>query len=457
MRALFSRPARIARYLEVEAALALAEADLGVIPREAGARIAQFARFDLLDDEKILAGQTATGHMMVPIVNELARIVGEPAGGWVHWGATTQNIQQTGDVLGLREAIEILERNLCDLLDRLAAQAERGADTLMAGRTHWQHAVPITFGFKMAVWADVMARHLQRIEQLRPRLLVCMMGGAAGTFASLGDVGPAVQAEVARTLALAPMAVPARNISDPFAEFVLVMALIAGGAGSLAEEVARLMGTDFGEVSEALPATDVGSSTMPQKRNAKGAMQVVTRAAEVRSFVPLALDAMMQSHEVDGAKTAMMDRATEQVCVLGGEMLVGLSNVIGGLQPFPGRMRDNLGRTRGLIGAEAIMLALGKVIGRQKAHDIVHRLAGDVALSPCGPDFADRLAAEPEVNRHLGRDAIVDLLDPARHVGASATIARDAAARARAVATEWRRGATQVRESRRMPAARGDR
>ncbi len=438
LREIFSRRARLQRYLDVEAALALAEAELGIVPAAAAARIAATARLELLDDARISAGQAATGHLMVPLVRELSRVVGEPDGGWVHWGATTQNIQQTGDVIGLRDALAIIGDELCGLLEAMAALGERSAAMLMAGRTHWQHAVPITFGFKVASWADVMIRHLDRLEQLRPRLLTAMMGGAAGTFASFGDAGPAVQAGVARRFDVAPMAVPARNIADPFAELVLVLGMIAASGGAIADEVARLMGSEFGEVSETLPETDVGSSTMPQKRNAKRAMEATTKGAEVRALVPLALEAMIQSHEVDGARSAMMDYAVEQATILTGEVLMALGSAILGLQLFPERMRANLRLSGGMISAEAVMMTLAKTIGRQQAHEVVHHAAGLVATSDGALSFAAVLAEDPTIKAELSPAAIAELLDPARHVGLSEGIARDTAARARGAVARHR-------------------
>jgi adenylosuccinate lyase len=375
---------------------------------------------------------------MVPIVGELARKVGEPAGGWVHWGATTQNIEQTGDVVGLRDVLGIFEAQLCDLLEALASLAERGADMLMAGRTHWQHAVPITFGFKVAGWADVMMRHLERLDQLRPRLLISMTGGAVGNFASLGAIGPDVQAGVARRLGLKPMAVPMRNIADPFAELVLLLALIGASAGQIADEVSRLMGTDFGEVAEDLPEGDVGSSTMPQKRNAKQAAQVVIKSAEIRGLAPVALEAMIQSHEVDGPRFAIMDETVERGSILAGEMLEALLSVVSGLKLFPERMRANLDTSGGLIGAEAVMLSLGKTIGRQEAHEVVHHAAKSIATGETSKGFAELLAEDPHVSAHLSPDQIKVLLDPAQHTGLSSEIARAAALRARETARQHR-------------------
>lgn len=430
LRRLFSVDSKRQRWLDVEAALAHAEADTGIVPREAADRIIASARLDLLDHVRMAEVESVTGHIMVPLVSELARVAGPTHGGWVHWGATTQNIQQSGDTVGVRDAHRHLRALLAAVIERLGTLAEEHAEDLMAGRTHLQHAVPITFGFKVAAWADVMVRHLKRFTEMEPRLFVSMTGGAAGTFATLGERGPEVQDGVARLLGLNAMAVPSRNIVDHFAEFVCTLGMISATAASIAEEVARLMATEFGELSEPVPAGDVGSSTMPQKRNPKLCDGVITSAAQVRALVPLALESMIQSHEVDGSRSAMMDRAVEQAAILSGEALSTLLKVLTGLEVFPERMRANLDLTGGLITAEAVMMRLGELIGRQEAHAVVHHAASKAATDHVS--FMEVLATDPRITGHLTMAEIQTLLDPARHAGLSAEIAHAAARRARA-------------------------
>jgi 3-carboxy-cis,cis-muconate cycloisomerase len=438
LRELFSTRARQQRYLDVEAALARAEAELGVIPPEAGEKIAAAARVELLDLERVAADEERTGHPMMPLVSELSRVVGPPEGGWVHWGATTQNIQQPGDVLGLRLAVDVLTHLLCDLLEHLAQLGERTAQTVMAGRTHGQQAVPITFGLKVAAWADPLIRHLERLDQLRPRLCTSMTAGAAGTFASLGDVGPAVQRAVAERLGLAPMTLPSRGIADQFAELVCVLGLIAATGGGIADEVERLMAVEFGEVSEPIPPGDVGSSTMPQKRNAKLSMDAAGAGARVRALVPLALEAMIQSHEGDGGRAATTDAAVTQACIFTADLLRLLDRIVSGLHVDAERMRANLDLSRGLISAEAVMLQLGATMGRQDAHEIVHEAARRVATRATDASFAEVLAADPRVTAHLSPARLDELLDPANYTGLSARLATGTSARARRAAHDRR-------------------
>ncbi|MBV8187975.1 MAG: adenylosuccinate lyase family protein, partial [Alphaproteobacteria bacterium] len=218
IRALYRLENRWQAWLDVEVALARAQAELSIIPSEAAEAIAPKARLELMDRGRIDEGFARTGHTLVPLVWELSRLVGEPHGGWVHWGATTQNITQTGDLLVLRQAHGIFFGQIGEVLRAMADLAERTADFAMAGRTHGQHAVPATFGYKVAVWIDELLRHVERLNQLAPRLFVAMLGGAAGTYASLGTQGPKVQQGIARHLGFRSMSVPSRTELDHLAE-----------------------------------------------------------------------------------------------------------------------------------------------------------------------------------------------------------------------------------------------
>ena len=255
LRALYALENRWQAWLDVEAALAVAQAGLGIIPDAARDAIVAKARLGLMDRGRIDEGFARTGHTLVPLVWELGRIVGEPHGGWVHWGATTQNITQTGDLLVLRQAHGIFLRQIGAVLAAMADLAERGAEMAIAGRTHGQHAVPATFGFKVAVWIDELIRHTERLRQAGPRLFVAMLGGAAGTYASLGAQGPAVQAGVARHLGMGDMAVPARSIGDHLAENICLLGMLAATGG---EDRARDLHADEDRVRRGVGAGAAG-------------------------------------------------------------------------------------------------------------------------------------------------------------------------------------------------------
>jgi adenylosuccinate lyase len=438
MRALYRLESRWQAWLDVEAALARAQAELGIIPPEAAEAIAAGARLEVMDRTRIDEGFARTGHTIVPLVWELGRIVGEPHGGWVHWGATTQNITQTGDLLVLRKAHAILLRQIGEVLSAMADLAERTADMPIAGRTHGQHAVPATFGYKVAVWIDELLRHVERLRQLAPRLFVAMLGGGAGTYASLGKQGPPVQQAIGRLLGFGSMAVPSRAIGDHLAENICLLGLLAATCGKIGREIYTLMKTEFGEVEEPVPPGTVGSSTMPQKRNPKLCQDIIAASAEVRSLVPLALEAMTTEHEADRTTSLMMDNAESRACIASGDMLGRLGEIMRGLRVDPERMRANLDLGGGLIMAEAVMLDLGAAIGRQHAHDVVYDAAQAAFVE--GKPFSDLLAADERLTRHMEPEAIERLMDPVAYTGLCGEMARDGAVRARAAAAELTSG-----------------
>jgi 3-carboxy-cis,cis-muconate cycloisomerase len=438
IRALYRLENRWQAWLDVEAALAKAQAELGVIPSDAAEAIARAARVELLDRARIDEGFARTGHTLVPLVWELGRVVGEPHGGWVHWGATTQNITQTGDLLVLRQAHRVIVRLIGEALIAMADLADRGADMPIAGRTHGQHAVPATFGYKVAVWIDELLRHLERLEQAAPRLFQAMLGGGAGTFASLGKLGPQVQGGIGRILGLGSMTVPSRALADHLAENMCILGMLAATCGKIAREIYTLMKTEFGEVEEPVPPGTVGSSTMPQKRNPKLCQDIIALTAEVRALVPLALEAMQTEHEADRTTSLMMDAAEARACIAMGDLLNRLGEVLRGLKLDPVRMRRNLDLGGGLIMAEAVMLELGATLGRQHAHDVVYDAAQNAFVD--GRTFSAALAADPRVSGHLSAATLDRLLDPVAYSGLCADMAREGAARARSV------GAGIVRE-----------
>jgi adenylosuccinate lyase len=283
IRALYRLENRWQAWLDVEVALAKAQAELDIIPKEAADAIARAGRMEFLDRARIDEGFARTGHTLVPLVWELSRVVGEPHGGWVHWGATTQNITQTGDLLVLRQAHRVFLRLVGEALSAMADLAERGAEMPIAGRTHGQHAVPATFGYKIAVWIDELLRHVERLQQAAPRLFVAMLGGGAGTFASLGKHGPLVQAGIGKHLGMESMKVPSRTLGDHLAENMCILGLLAATCGKIGREIYTLMKTEFGEVEEPVPPGTVGSSTMPQKRNPKLCQDIIALSADARS------------------------------------------------------------------------------------------------------------------------------------------------------------------------------
>ncbi|WP_211340847.1 lyase family protein [Xylanimonas allomyrinae] len=442
--ALFSREHRWQARLDVEAALALAEADAGLVPVEAAKAIALTARLEKLDIKRVLAATTEASHPLVPLIEEFARVVGTQHGGWVHWGATTQNVTQTADVLVLREAHARIKALVGDVLRAGAAQARRSARLPLAGRTHSQHAVPITFGFKVAAWLDELVAHADRLERVEDRLFCVLMGGAVGTFASFGSAGRAVEAGVARRLGLHPMRVPSRAINDGIVEYVLVLAQIAGTIGKIAKDVYALMQPEFGEAFEPIPPGTVGSSTMPHKRNPQLVLDMLTMSAELRALAAPALESMLHDHEANGAMTALLEDVSASATVLAGDMLARLDVVLAGLELDGERMRANLRLSAGMIGSESLMLALGEKIGRQRAHEVVYDAAQKAAVTDT--PFLDLLTQDPVVMGTFTVEEVRGLLDPTGYLGRSVQIAEGMAALAQGVAARLSDGPARVSE-----------
>jgi len=436
--ALFEQDARWQAWLDVEAALAKAEAELGMIPAEAADEIVRKCDLSLFDRERLIEGFTRTAHTLVPLVWELSRLCDGDAGKYVHWGATTQNITQTGDLLQLRKAHRIYLKQLGQILAALADLADKSKDMALPGRTHGQHAVPATYGLKIAIWIDEFARHVERLRECEPRVFQAMLGGAAGTVASFGDQGLEVQARMAAHLDMPAMPVPARSIMDHLAEHVLLMALLAATCGKFAFEIYTGMKQEFGEVEEPISPGTVGSSTMPQKRNPHLSQDVMAYAAQIRTMVPLALETVMTEHEANRQTSLMMRYAQGEVCALMGDTLERVRILTEGLVLKPERMRANLDLTDGLIMAEPMMLALGEFIGRQEAHDVVYDAAQAAATG--GQIFSDLLGRDPRVTAHLSQKQIDSLLDPTAYTGLCSRMATDQAEQARCLSRELAAG-----------------
>lgn len=432
--ALFEQDARWQAWLDVEAALAKAEAEVGMIPEAAAEEIVKKCDLSLFDRDRLTEGFTRTGHTLVPLVWELSRLCDGDAGNYVHWGATTQNITQTGDLLQLRKAHRIYLHQLSRIFTALAELADKSKDMALPGRTHGQHAVPATYGLKVAIWIDEFARHTERLRQCEPRVFQALLGGAAGTVASFGDEGLDVQARMAAHLDMPAMQVPARSIMDHLVEHVMLLGLLAATCGKFGYEIYTGMKQEFGEVEEPISPGTVGSSTMPQKRNPHLSQDVMAYAAQIRTMVPLAMESVMTEHEANRQTSLMMRYAEREVCTLMGDTLERVRLLAEGLVLKPERMRANLDLTDGLIMAEPMMLALGEYVGRQEAHDIVYDAAQEAAVGD--KTFIELLSADKRVTGHLSTGQIEKLLDPTAYTGLCAKMASEQADRARKLAAE---------------------
>jgi 3-carboxy-cis,cis-muconate cycloisomerase len=414
MRAIFEDRALVARYVAVEVALARAQAKCGVIPTDAAREIAARADADALDFDLLRRETENVGYPILPLVQQLAKMCGE-AGRYVHWGATTQDIMDTAVVLQVRDALRLIGEDLDALRGILAGLAAKHRDTPMAGRTHLQQALPVTFGYKAAVWLAMFDRHAERLAQLEPRVLVGQFAGAAGTLASLGDRGLEVQAALMAELGLGVPAATWHVARDGLAEAVGFLGLLTGSLGKVAYDVMLMASTEVAEVYEPFVKGRGASSTMPQKRNPISSELILAAAKAVRQHVGLMLDAMIQDFERATGPWHAEWIALPESFVLTAGALHQAKFMLGGLIVDERRMRANLDLTAGLIVAEAVMMGLAPHLGRNEAHDVVY--AACRIVNERGGRLADVLAGMPEVAGRLDRAAIDRLTDPANYLG----------------------------------------
>lgn len=416
MRAVFDEQTYVQRMLDVEAALARVQARLGIIPAEAAGAITAAAKFENLDVAELAASARNVGYPVIGLVTGLARASGE-AGAWTHWGATTQDIMDTGTVLQCRDGIALVRAELLAIVAALAIQADRHRLTVMAGRTHLQQALPITFGLKCAIWAQPLIAHVARIDQLRPRLEQVSFAGAAGTLASLGDQGIAVMEGLAAELGLHAPPGPWHVCRDSLAEAVGVLGLICGSLAKLATDTILLAQTEIGEMVEPYVAGRGASSTMPQKRNPISSEYILAGARGVQALVPLMQGAMAQDHERATGPWQAEALAIPQAFVLTHGALLHARTIAEGMTVNPDRMRRNLEVTGGAVVAEAVMMGLAPHLGRLEAHHAVKH-ACDVALDQ-GITLSDALGRDPAVASRLDATAIAKLTDPAGYLGST--------------------------------------
>jgi 3-carboxy-cis,cis-muconate cycloisomerase len=421
MRAIFDSERLVQGWLDAEAALARALADVGLIPRDQAEAIAAACRAELYDLDVLRSEIAASQHPLVPLVRALAGQSGA-AGHWAHWGATTQDIIDTGLVLQVRDAVRSLAADLARALVAVAALAERHAATAMPGRTHGQHAVPITFGLKAASWGDELV-HARSLLLQAGAALPASLAGAAGTLASLGaDAQPVLEAYCAR------LGLPLPEGPWHAGRFLLrdlchALAEIGAGGERIAAEIVRLQASEVDELREPAMPGHVGSSTMPQKRNPMTSEYLIGSARLLRGALSVVLEGGAHAGERDMGPWSAEWLAVPQACILASSVADKLAWILEGLEVRVDRMRANLALTRGAIVAEELMMRLGREIGHEAAHVLVARAAQDAARTGRGLD---------EIAIGDDPDATVELVDPADYVGWSAEVAAQAARRVRA-------------------------
>ena len=422
MAEVFCDQGRLQGMLDFEAALARAEARVGLIPQAAVAPIAQACLASLYDVDALGVAIATAGNSAIPLVKALGRLIASEYPGaerYVHLGATSQDVMDTGLVLQVRQALVLIEADLARLGDVLAAQAQRYAAVPLAGRTWLQHATPVTLGMKIAGWLGAVTRSRQRLAELKPRLLVLQFGGASGTLAALGEHAMPVAEALATELQLSLPEQPWHTQRDRLVEFASVLGLIAGSLGKLGRDISLLMQTEAAEVFEPSAPGKGGSSTMPHKRNPVGAAVLISAATRIPGLVATLFSAMPQEHERSLGLWHAEWETLPEICRLVSGALQQALAVSEGLEVDAERMAQNLDLTQGLLLAEAVSIVLAQRLGRDTAHHLLEQC--------CKRAVAEQrhlravLADEPQVTAELSAAELDRLLDPAHYLGQAHT------------------------------------
>ena len=417
---IFNDNMRVQAWYDVEVALAKAQSKLGIIPKEAYEEIARKAYVENVDVQKIGKGISETAHPIVPAIRALEEICEGGAGEFIHYGATTQDIMDTGLILQIKKAWPLLKRDLEAARDALKVLAKKYRSTPMVGRTHGQQALPLTFGYKCAVWVDELNRHLERQSEAEPRILSGNITGAVGTMAAFGGKGQETQREALQYLGLTVPNICWHSSRDRICELANLLTQVAASLGKIAREVYALQQVEFGEVAEPHHHGKVGSSTMPHKRNPATVELAIGLSRLIRAQQVAITDAAFQEHERYSALLRIELAAVPEMMIYSGALLSKMRTVLEKLEVFPTRLRQNLDLLGGLLLSEKIMLALGEKIGKQTAHEVVY----EIAMSSFENEipFKEALMSDQRISNHLKEEEIVELLNPEAYIGESEEI-----------------------------------
>ncbi|MGH8974528.1 MAG: class-II fumarase/aspartase family protein [Acidimicrobiia bacterium] len=437
--ALLSDDARLQSWLDILAVLARAQADVGLIPAAAGEEIARQAKVDLLDLEFVVAETRATSHSTLGLIRGMQKILSPEAGEWFCYGATVQDVADTWCALVVRDVGRIVWRDLGAIEDALVRLAVEHRATPVAARTHGQPGLPVTFGYKAAVWAAEIRRHRERLRQGRERWLVGQLGGAAGTGSLWGDRRRPLQERFCALLGLGLPEGPWISARDRLAEFGAVLAMVTQTLGKIGNEVLQLQRPEVGEAAEPFTPGAVGSITMPHKRNPERSEHLVTLARLARVEAGVLLESMVVEHERDGRAWKAEWAAFPDLCRLAAASLSFGRAVTEGLVVDPAAMAANLGARGGYVLSERVMQALSERVGKQSAHLLVYEAS--MTGVEQGLSLREALAAAPEIGKHLSAAELDALCDPAAPVDQAPEVTDEILAaleRSRALdAPEW--------------------
>jgi adenylosuccinate lyase len=414
---IFEEEMRVQKLLDVEAALALAHAEVGNIPKRDAEKIAEMSSIKYVKVKRVKDIEREIKHDIAALVRALSEICGE-SGAYVHLGATSYDIVDTANALQLKDAISVLEKKLEELKSILQRQATRYKDTPMIGRTHGQHALPITLGFKFAVWGYEVIRHLDRLSECKKRVLAGKISGAVGTQASLGEHAEKIQELVMKNLGLSAAEISTQIVQrDRYAELISIYAIVASSLENFATEIRELQRPEIGELFESFePKKQVGSSTMPHKQNPETCERVCGLARIIRSLSMPSFEDMVTWHERDLTQSSAERFILPESSILLDYILSLMCNIVANLRVDRERMMQNLSLTDGRAMSESVMMALTKKgVNRQEAHELLRRLA--IKSASVNKPFKMVLQEEKLVRDKLTEKEIDQALNPKNYLG----------------------------------------
>lgn len=415
LRRIFGEENRIQKWLDFEAALAAAQAELGIIPAAAAQEIALQAQVENIDIAQMSVEIRRIKHSLVPALKQLQARCSKDNGEWVHYGATTQDVVDTGVALQLKEFHAVALRDLKAVAKELARLAVTHRDVPMAGRTHGVQALPITFGHKCAVWLDELGRHHERLLQAAPRVLVGMLAGAVGSQASLGPKAEQLERLMLDKLGLGTPAISWAPARDRFTEYANLLAMLGATLSKIGNELFNMQRNEFGEVEEGFSEGKLGSSTMPHKRNPTSAENLAGLSRPLRYNAAMMVEGMVQESERDGIAWKMEWKALPECCLIAGAMLFQAKNLLAGLKVNADVMAANLDKMRGYLLSERVMLELSERVGKQTAHEWIYEASMHGITSKLS--FADAMRQYPGLSKLLNDTEILDLTDPLQYLG----------------------------------------
>ena len=420
LRAIYSAQATVQAMLDVEAALADAQAKIRLIPAAAARTIRRHCRAESFAIEDLANGARLASNLAIPVVSALTAKVAAASSAsarYVHWGATSQDITDTAAVLQLRAALLAMDLDHKRLLAALRRLARRHRRTVMTGRTLMQAAAPTTFGLKAASWLDALLRQQDRLDEARHRCLVLQFGGAVGTLASLGSAGPAIARQMGRGLKLPVPDIPWHGARERFGEIATVLGLLVGALGKMARDISLLAQSEVGELAEPAAAGRGGSSTMPHKRNPVACAQVLAAAFRMPHLVATMLSTQVQENERALGGWHAEWTVLPEIVLLAGGALRHMTETIEGLEVDVRRMRQNLDARQGLPLAEAVAMALAEQVGKKAAHDMIEHASHEAVRR--GIHLRQAIEADPRIARHFSKALLDRVFDPGRYLGAS--------------------------------------